>query len=506
MRFNSKLVLSAIVPSLLFIVGLIVSIVGLVHTKNQFDHYIKTEQRISIDLSEMYAQGLQMGQALRNIVLDATNPKAVDNLNAARTAYDKAFADVSSVAAGTAFEAGTKLLSPLRLVHAQAQEKVLALAQSHSEETVQFLNSTETPAWRELRGALLKQVDATGKASAQARADVNQRVDFATLLAVVLAGVAALVSVGATLYMKHAVYQELGGDLEDARASISKIAEGDLSSHLTQSAPQGSLMDGLVRMQAALRKLVGEVRHSTDSITTASDEIASGSQDLSTRTERTAANLQEAAASLEQLAGTVSHSAESTRQANHLASSAAEIAVRGGAMVKQVVSTMDDINASSQKISEIISVIDGIAFQTNILALNAAVEAARAGEQGRGFAVVASEVRSLAGRSAEAAKEIKNLIGASVDRVETGSRLVADTGQTMGEVVSAVQRVASLIEEVTTAISKQSSDIGDVHSSVEQLDQMTQQNAALVEESTAAAMSLRDQAQHLKALVGAFTV
>jgi methyl-accepting chemotaxis protein len=207
---------------------------------------------------------------------------------------------------------------------------------------------------------------------------------------------------------------------------------------------------------------------------------------------------------MDQLTNTVRQTADASRQANQLASSAGEVAARGGAVVSQVVSTMNDINASSKKISDIISVIDGIAFQTNILALNAAVEAARAGEQGRGFAVVASEVRSLAGRSAEAAREIKSLIGASVERIETGSRLVTDAGQTMTDIVSSVQRVSDIIGEITAAATEQSHGIGEVNTSVLQLDQMTQQNAALVEQSAAAAESLREQAERLAEVVSTF--
>jgi methyl-accepting chemotaxis protein len=250
--------------------------------------------------------------------------------------------------------------------------------------------------------------------------------------------------------------------------------------------------------------MVGQVRSSTDNISTASTEIATGNLDLSQRTEQTASNLQQAASSMEQLTGTVKQSADSARQANQLASSAAEVAARGRAVVTQVVSTMDEINASSKKISDIIGVIDGIAFQTNILALNAAVEAARAGEQGRGFAVVASEVRSLAQRSADAAKEIKTLIGASVEKVDSGSRLVADAGQSMKDIVSSVQRVTDIIGEITAASTEQSDGIGQVNGSVVQLDKMTQQNAALVEESAAAAESLKDQAQRLATVVAAF--
>jgi methyl-accepting chemotaxis protein len=292
-----------------------------------------------------------------------------------------------------------------------------------------------------------------------------------------------------------------------AEQLANQIARGDLTA--TEVDTHGHdeaarLLRSLADMQVSLRGMVGEVRSSTDSIRTASVEIATGNLDLSTRTEQAAANLQQAASSMESLTGTVRQSADSARQANQLASSAAEVAARGGEVVSQVVSTMNEINASSKKIADIISVIDGIAFQTNILALNAAVEAARAGEQGRGFAVVAGEVRSLAGRSAEAAKEIKSLIGASVDRVETGSRLVADAGKTMNEIVGSVQRVSDIIGEITASSAEQSDGIGQVNTSVVQLDRMTQQNAALVEQGAAAAESLKDQAGRLAQVVSKF--
>jgi methyl-accepting chemotaxis protein len=289
-------------------------------------------------------------------------------------------------------------------------------------------------------------------------------------------------------------------------AAASVIAGGDLSQAVgsTHRDETGDLLRALGRMQEALRHLVGQVRGSTDSIGTASAEIATGNQDLSQRTEQTASNLQQAASSMEQLTGTVRQSADSARQANQLASSAAEVAARGGQVVSQVVATMDDINASSKKIVDIIGVIDGIAFQTNILALNAAVEAARAGEQGRGFAVVASEVRSLAQRSAAAAKEIKGLIVSSVEKVQGGSKLVADAGRTMTEIVGSVQRVSDIIGEISAAATEQSQGIGEVNTSVTQLDQMTQQNAALVEQSAAAAESLREQAARLSELVDTF--
>jgi methyl-accepting chemotaxis protein len=268
----------------------------------------------------------------------------------------------------------------------------------------------------------------------------------------------------------------------------------------------GRLLGALGSMQRALRQLVSQVRTSTESIATASVEIADGNMDLSARTEEAASSLQQTAASIEQMNGTVRQSALSARKANELADAAASVAMRGGDVVARVVTTMEQINDSSRKIADIIGVIDGIAFQTNILALNAAVEAARAGEQGRGFAVVASEVRSLAQRSAHAAKEIKGLIGASVDKVEHGTQLVADAGDTMSEVVASAKRVSAIIAEITTAADEQSQGIGQVNTAVTQLDQVTQQNAALVEESAAAAESLKLQAGQLSETVQRFRI
>jgi methyl-accepting chemotaxis protein len=273
--------------------------------------------------------------------------------------------------------------------------------------------------------------------------------------------------------------------------------------HVQASAPASVALQGVM---GRIDQVVSQVQDSAANCNTASQEIASGNQDLSQRTERTASGLQQIASSMEQLTGTVRQTADSARTANQLASSASDAAGKGGTVVSQVVSTMDAISASSRQIADIIGTIDGIAFQTNILALNAAVEAARAGEQGRGFAVVAGEVRSLAQRSADAAREIKTLIGTSVERVETGSRLVAEAGASMQDIVSSVRRVTDMIGEISMATDEQSKGLVSVNRSVSELDAMTQQNAALVEESAAAAESLRQQALRLSEVVQVFVV
>ncbi len=326
-----------------------------------------------------------------------------------------------------------------------------------------------------------------------------------TLFAAFLIAFAAFVAVALLLVWRLA--RSIVEPMSAAHAFASRIAAGDLGAAppIEQGKDEASaMMAALGEMQRSLADIVGQVRQSSESIQVASSEVASGNLDLSSRTEQTASNLEQAASAMEELTGTVQNSAESARNANQLAGSAAQVAQRGGEVVARVVSTMGEINTSSRKINDIIGVIDGIAFQTNILALNAAVEAARAGEQGRGFAVVASEVRSLAQRSAEAAKEIKTLISSSVERVEAGTELVSDAGQTMGEIVASVQRVSDIIAEISAAAGEQSSGIASINTSVNQLDQMTQQNAALVEQSAAAAQSLREQAQKLGALMSRF--
>ena len=296
--------------------------------------------------------------------------------------------------------------------------------------------------------------------------------------------------------------------LQQATASARRIAQGDLGERLRVEGRDeaSALQAALVEMQQSLSRLVADVRLNSESVATASAQIAQGNSDLSQRTESQASALQQTAATMDQLGTTVRHNADSARQASELALGASSVADRGGQVVGQVVSTMTGINASAKKIADIIAVIDGIAFQTNILALNAAVEAARAGEQGRGFAVVASEVRSLAQRSAEAAKEIKTLITASVEQVEQGTHLVDQAGKTMVEIVGAIKRVSDIVAEISAASSEQSSGVGQVGQAISQMDQATQQNAALVEESAAAAESLRQQARQLVQAVSAFNL
>jgi methyl-accepting chemotaxis protein len=344
------------------------------------------------------------------------------------------------------------------------------------------------------------QIDLIQKAVAQGEADYRQdKAVMSALLALML-----VLSVASCWLIARSIVVPL----RRAVVSADRIAEGDLREalHAEGRSETAELLRALGRMQHALRSVVGQVRSGVDSVTTASAQIAAGNLDLSQRTEEQASSLQQTAASMEQLTGTVTQSADSARQANQLAQAASVAATNGGTAVREVVGTMEQISSSSRRISDIIGTIDGIAFQTNILALNAAVEAARAGEQGRGFAVVATEVRTLAQRSAQAAKEIKTLIADSSEKVEAGGRQVAEAGAAMDRIVQQVKRVTDLVAEISSAATEQSSGIGQVNQAVAQMDQVTQQNAALVEESAAAAQSLSAQAQKLASVVAVFKI
>jgi methyl-accepting chemotaxis protein len=390
-----------------------------------------------------------------------------------------------------------------RKVYVSSRDAITkAKADGQIEEANRILEQTFVPGAKvyldliqELLDEQRQSIDATARnIDAIYQASWQLLVALGALVLVIGAACAWWLTIGITRPLRKAV--------EVART----VTSGDLTSHIEVNSKDetGQLLQALKDMNDSLVRIVSEVRTGTDTIATASSEIASGNLDLSARTEQQASSLEETASSMEELTSTVKQNADNARQANQLAVTASEVAVKGGSVVSQVVDTMGSINASSQKIVDIISVIDGIAFQTNILALNAAVEAARAGEQGRGFAVVASEVRNLAQRSAAAAKEIKTLIDDSVDKVDAGSKLVGEAGSTMNEIVESVKRVTDIMAEIMAASQEQSSGIEQVNQAIGQMDQVTQQNAALVEEAAAAAGSLQDQAGKLAQVVSVF--
>ncbi|MGK5070963.1 methyl-accepting chemotaxis protein [Janthinobacterium sp. RT4P48] len=396
-----------------------------------------------------------------------------------------------------------RLVSEQRKVYLDSRAQVSKLkADGHEAEAEQAFQNIFVPGstkYLKVVNDMLQHQRASIDATAR---EIDEVASTSRNLLLTLAALALAFGVVCAWVLTMGIVRPLRTAVEIAR----KVADGDLTAQIDASAKDetGQLLLALKDMNTSLLNIVSEVRSGTDSIATSSTQIAAGNQDLSSRTEEQAGSLEETASSMEELTSTVKQNADNARQANQLAASAAQVAVKGGDVVAQVVGTMESINASSNKIVDIISVIDGIAFQTNILALNAAVEAARAGEQGRGFAVVASEVRNLAQRSASAAKEIKTLIGASVEQVNAGSMLVAQAGSTMNDIVDSVQRVSDIITEITAASSEQSVGIDEINRAIGQMDAVTQQNAALVEESAAAAESMQHQAHSLAQVVSVF--
>ena len=483
------------------------------HLKTDADYFgqniapsVKVVHRVSSAMLEMRRLEIQHLMFTTHADMQQVEPRIAK----AREAVQKGLADYKSLVSDDTDRKNYEAVAALAQKYFVVQERLIeisrkkeadpkqaevarALLFGESRQLFQEL-STAMESWWNYNETLLVEMTKVS--------DATYRNSNITLLTLAVAAV--VVSALAAYLIARSITTPIITAVGLARA----VASGDLRQRMTAQSKDevGQLVEALDEMTDNLSRMVGEVRQGVDAIATASTQIAQGNSDLSARTEQQASSLEETAASMEEMASTVRSSADSARQANQLASSTSEVAQRGGDAVSQVVATMGEIQGASRRIADIIGVIDGIAFQTNILALNAAVEAARAGEQGRGFAVVASEVRNLAQRSAAAAREIKGLIGDSVAKVETGNHIVATAGSTIEDVVTQVRRVADLIAEVTSSATEQSQGVEQVNQAVTQLDQATQQNAALVEETAAATDSLRVQAQKLAQAVSVFKV
>ena len=496
----------------IIVIGMAIAVIGALKMRAlaaDLD-FISKDRMVKVALAtEIKDNANTIGSLVRNIVI--SDDKAIRDdekkkITALRTANGAIFARFEkSLILPKAIEI-LKIIKDNRDAYYTTFDQIIALAEKDDKAQASQL----------LLGELRNRQDIIFQAYDDLRALQRELADTLALDAkesantavTVLAGMALLmllVGSGVSWVITRNLSRSLGAEPDELSNAVSRVAEGELSVHLQlRSGDTSSLLVAVDRMQTSLTRVVHTVRQGSESVATASAEIAQGNMDLSARTEQQASALEQTAASMEELSATVKQNADNARHANQLAMSASTVAIQGGEVVGQVVETMKGINDASRKISDIIQVIDGIAFQTNILALNAAVEAARAGEQGRGFAVVASEVRSLAGRSADAAKEIKSLISASVERVEQGSALVDQAGTTMTEVVSSIRRVTDIMGEISAASNEQSLGVTQVGEAVTQMDQATQQNAALVEEMAAAASSLNTQAQDLVGAVAVF--
>ena len=503
MNIKSKMIVCMGAVFVMFSISAGITLWRMDNSQIKFEKFLDKDVALLKAQNNLYAQGLQMGQALRNAVLAPTNKTGFANFDKASREFgemQKLAEDIASF--DPAAQKTLQEIGALRQSQQTLQTKILAMATSNQQNAIDLINNEETPVWRNMKSKLLKSLEEREAAIKVIKADTISYTNQSQLLSIILVLIAIVLGAALSIWLIRSITVPLARAVKVAQT----VAEGDLTSRIDVHSTDetGQLMQALRDMNESLMRIVGEVRSSTDTIATASAQIASGNQDLSSRTEQQASSLEETASSMEELTSTVRQNGDNANQANHLAISASDIAVKGGAVVSQVVQTMGAINDSSKKIADIISVIDGIAFQTNILALNAAVEAARAGEQGRGFAVVATEVRNLAQRSAAAAREIKVLIDDSVDKVSSGSKLVDQAGATMTEIVGSIQRVADIMGEISSATREQVDGIEQVNQAIMQMDNVTQQNAALVEEAAAAAESLQDQANGLVKVVSVF--
>ena len=495
--------------SLLFLI--LVAGLGIrgLHEANQTLKHMADVNTVKLELlSEMSESSDIVARVIRTVALlhdSAEIERQSAKINGERIIYNKAFEALQKMPlndAGKAFVEKIKVAAaPARAIN----NKFLELNKTNPEEAVKLLITESIPLNATWQNAIHEFSDLQKAKNHQDEEAAAADYQSTLTAMLVFALVAVLSCIGLAMVIARSILGQLGGEPNYAATIANGIAQGDLTAQIiTRPGDQSSLMVAIRTMRDSLEQIVVQVRSGTETITVASGEISAGNMDLSSRTELQASSLEETSASLEELTSTVKNNADNATRASKLAVEASKQAEQGGQAVGQVVNTMSSINESSKKIVDIIGVIDGIAFQTNILALNAAVEAARAGEQGRGFAVVASEVRNLAQRSAAAAKEIKTLIGDSVDKVAAGTKQVDEAGKTMQEVVASVRRVSDIISEIAEASREQTSGIEQINEAVSQMDEVTQQNAALVEEAAAAAQSMQDQAGVLTEVVNIF--
>ncbi len=496
------------------LLGTAIAVTGMVqmrHLASMVDE-LANDRMPKVDMLSDFKDNLNViARASRNVIilkdpaLQASERKVIADTRAQNTKL------LETLAKEIVLPQGRELLKTIqdgRSGYNEAVDRAMALATQGKAEEAGLLLIGEV---RQKQNVLFKAVDDSTKMQAgiatRLGADSMDLASSSAASMMAMAGAMALIGGLAGWALSRSLGRALGAEPADLSTAVQRVADGDLATPVSVRANDTtSTMAAVARMQHSLSKIVGSVRSNSESVSTASAEIAQGNQDLSSRTEQQASSLEETAASMEQISATAKQNSDSAAQATQLALNANQVARDGGVIVGEVVQTMQQIDQASKKIVDIISVIDGIAFQTNILALNAAVEAARAGEQGRGFAVVAGEVRTLAQRSAEAAKEIKTLIGASVVCVEQGTALVGRAGTNMTDIVASIQRVNDIVEEIACASREQTAGVAQVSEAVSQMDQVTQQNAALVEESAAAAESLRQQAEALVSTVSVFRV
>ena len=503
--FLQALRLSIGLPMLLLLAAACVATWALWSYQQETSRMIAADLPMAAAVDEMYAQGLQMGQALRNIALDPNNQKGHDNFAAATKAFEESSTRAKELMQGTEYFSVLDRVRTLRQHHVDVQQRVIGLVKTDPQAALTVLVKEETVAWREMRTQLIDLRKALAKQAQESRSELLARGAKAIVIAAVIGLLACVISVAMMVYLSRRVHRDLGGEPHLAALAIHAIASGDLVSAVpVQAGDRTSLLASVDDMAASLRKVVGAVHEGVEQVHSAAQTLVADNASLSERTEKAASSLEQTAATMEQFASSIQITDQHVSEARAMARQATDAAGKGSEVISAFVGTMTEISASSRRIADIISVIDGIAFQTNILALNAAVEAARAGEQGRGFAVVAAEVRSLAQRSATAAREIKQLIEDSVGKVDNGNRLVGEAERWMSEIAGVVGGVNEVMERIHAASSEQAEGIQQVNTAVMALDQMTQQNAHMVEQGTQAAYGMKSLADRLSEAVDTF--